>query len=68
MRDAASKARGDVRLYAQRLARAQRDIDTYQRAIARRVAAGHLTVAETARLCGVSPRTIRRWRDTGGAR
>lgn len=57
------RARGDVRRFAQRLARANSDRAVYQIAIGKRVLRGLLTPADAADLAGVSPRTIRRWRD-----
>lgn len=61
------RARGDVRRYAQRLARANRDRGVYQAAIGHRVLRGVITPAEAAAICGVSTRTIRRWRDRAAA-
>ena len=57
------RAAGDVRRFSQRLARSNRDRAVYQAAIGRRVLRGFITPARAAQICGVSPRTIRRWRD-----
>lgn len=57
------RARVDVRLAAARIVRADADRDYYARFIGGRVAKGSLTPSAAAKVAGVSPRTIRRWRD-----
>ena len=59
----AQRARYDLRLSARRLDQAARDRAFHEKRIGRVVAKGHLAISDAAAICGVSPRTIRRWRD-----